>query len=861
MSHRGTAQRLRHDMLIPKQNLVLNRTGERLLPWDPHNPQNLYEHLQRYDFASQFCAGKRVLDVGSGEGYGSNMLATVAESVIGIDLAPDATQWAARKYGRANLKFVCGSGTAIPLGQNSSFDVAVCFELLEHIEEQDVLLVEIKRLLKPNGILILSTPNRSTYSDEPGYKNPFHKKELYFPEFCKLVGERFSDTVFLGQRVYTGASMWPLRDGNAEGGLRECLLRYDSPEFAFANPSERTAMYFIAVGSNSLLSRGARKLCSSHFALLDLTDTIFKRAEQEHNEAVKYQDHLHAELERQRGSCQQKEAESALLSAESENLKADIENLKADIEKQNADIESLIPDAHRWRRLRQIRQKIIRDNSSGHHLWLGARQLAKTILFGRARTSAYLNPVISCEFPPPQGISSMAGTVCVRGWTVYREKIRSVLVYLDDILCGEAYYGFARPDVANSYPDCGNNVHLGFAYRLDSSKYSHGVHRLRIVAAAADGKECSVEMQVAIIEKGDQLSVSTDSNHVPRGLFPDISSSDQPSKQSEATSAPSPGPPVDVSIIVLARNEASNLERSLPILSRQKTSAHAEIIAFDTESEDRTPELFSQYGARTVTVSKKEFHHVRTRMQGVEMAKGRFVVFLVADGIPADENWLDGLLRPLLEDERVAAVYSRQLPNPGCVPWEARDIYRGGNVVREVKFVEWDNSSSVTNFRDNVWKLIAFSHVSACYRKSVLQTLTVPDTLPEVEDQYWCKRLLEAGYRVVFEPTSLVVHSHNDTLRRLYRRQYIYGLCFAQFTPVDPEPLYKVLFRCLEDTFADWFFIVATPGSVWTKSLWAFKTPLARLIKPLGFRNGLRVARDQQKKQSTSAGRSMEAQS
>jgi SAM-dependent methyltransferase/GT2 family glycosyltransferase len=855
-------------MLVPERNLMLNRTGERLLPWDPHNPQNLYEHLQRYDFASQFCVGKRVIDVGSGEGYGSNMLATVAESVIGIDLAPDAIQWAASKYGRANLKFVCGSAIEIPIGQNSSFDVAVCFELLEHIEEQDELLVEIKRLLKPNGILILSTPNRSTYSDEPGYKNPFHKKELYFPEFCKLVGERFSDTVFLGQRVYTGASMWPLRDGNPEGGFRECLLRYDSPEFTFANPSERTAMYFIAVASNSPLPRESRKTCSSHFTLLDLTDTIFKRAEQEHNEAVKYQDHLHEELERQRSSYQQKEAETVSLKVEIENLKvnienrkAEIENLKADIENRKAEIESLIPDAHRWRRLRQIRQKIIRDNSFGHHLWLGARQLAKNILFRRTRTSAYLNPAISCDFPPPHGISRVTGTVCVRGWAVYREKIQSVLVYLDDILCGEAFYGFARPDVANGYPDCGNNVHLGFAYRLDSSKYSHGVHTLRIVAAAADGKECSVAMQVDIIEKRDQSSGSTDSNQEPRKLVARTSSSDQPSKQSETTFAPSPGPPVDVSIIVLARNEASNLERSLPILSRQKTSAHAEIIAFDTESEDRTPELFRQYGARTVTVSKKEFHHVRTRMQGVEMAKGRFVVFLVADGIPADENWLDGLLRPLLEDERVAAVYSRQLPNPGCVPWEARDIYRGGNVVREVKFVEWDNSSSVTNFRNNVWKLIAFSHVSACYRKSVLRTLTVPDTLLEVEDQYWCKRLLEAGYRVVFEPTSLVIHSHNDTLRRLYRRQYIYGLCFAQFTLGDPQPLYKVLLRCLEDTFADWFFIVATPGSVWTKSLWALRTPLARLIKPLGFRNGLRVARDQQKKGSTSAGRSMETQS
>jgi len=846
---------------------MLKRTGERLLPWDPHNPQTLYEHVQRYYFATQFCAGKRVLDVGSGEGYGSNMLATVAESVIAIDLAPEATQWAARKYVRTNLNFVCGSATAIPIGRNSSFDVAVCFELLEHIEEQEELLAEIKRLLKPNGILILSTPNRSTYSDEPGYKNPFHKKELYFPEFCKLVGERFRNAVFSGQRVYTGASMWPLRDRNAEAGFQECLLRYESQEFTFATPAERAAMFFIVVGSDSPLSYEVRKLCSSYFTLWDLTDRIFKRAEQEHNEAVKYQHHLHAELERGRDAYQQKEAEILQLRGELNKLldriqrqQQEIALLGTETEKLRAEIENLIPDAHRWRRLRQIRQKIIRDNSFGHHVWMGTRQIAKNVLFGRTRTSAYLNPVMSCDFPSPQEITSVSGTICVRGWAVYRDKIRSVLVYLDDMFCGEAFYGFARPDVARTYPDCGKDVRLGFGYRFNCSNYWPGIHTLRMVAAASDGKECSLELQVEIIDERERSKGPIARGPVSAEVAPGVLRSHHPSEQTEVPPSPRLDTPTDVSIIILARNEASNLERSLPILSRQKTGVRAEIIAIDTESEDRTAELFRQYGARTTVISKEQFHHARTRMQGVEMAKGRFVVFLVADGIPADENWLDGLLRPLLEDERVAAVYSRQLPNAGCVPWEARDIYRGGNVVREVKFVEWDNSSSVDNFRKNTWKLMAFSHVSACYRKSVFQTLTVPENLLEVEDQYWCKRLLEAGYRIVFEPTSLVIHSHNDTLRRLYRRQYIYGFCFAQFTDAKPEPLYKIVFRCLEDTFGDWFFIVATPGGLWKKCVWTLKTPVVRLIKPLGFRNGLRAARGKQKDEGTSAGRRIEVQ-
>src|SRR5574337_1317009 len=122
---------------------------------------------------------------------------------------------------------------------------------------------------------------------------------------------------------------------------------------------------------------------------------------------------------------------------------------------------------------------------------------------------------------------------------------------------------------------------------------------------------------------------------------------------------------MDVSIIILARNEALNLQVSLPAIRAQKTELSFEIIGIDTESEDGTRELFQQYGAKVISIKQPEFHHVRTRMLGIKESCGAYIVFLVGDAIPYTENWLHNLVKPLLEDDLVAASYSRQLPRPG----------------------------------------------------------------------------------------------------------------------------------------------------------------------------------------------------
>lgn len=177
-------------------------TGERYLPEISGSIE--LEHLHRYFFACKFVEGKRVLDIACGEGYGSNLLAKYAHQIIGVDIAEEAVQHARHHYQQKNMEFRVGSATDIPLA-DGSVDVVVSFETIEHHTQHEEMMREIKRVLTPGGLLIISSPNKLHYTIERGYSNPFHPKELFTEEFDALVRRYFSNACLLGQRVVFGS--------------------------------------------------------------------------------------------------------------------------------------------------------------------------------------------------------------------------------------------------------------------------------------------------------------------------------------------------------------------------------------------------------------------------------------------------------------------------------------------------------------------------------------------------------------------------------------------------------------------------------------------------------------------------------
>lgn len=184
-------------------------TGERFVPGNDVDLCLTYEHKHRYEFLSGIVKGKQVVDIACGEGYGSHILSGTAANVVGVDISDDAVKFAKEKYsGVNNLSFIQGSVTNIPVESNT-VDIMVSFETIEHIHEHDEMLSESKRILKDDGLLIISTPDKRVYTDESGEINQYHVKELYRQEFVDLLKKYYPQVDIYGQRFVTTSSIIP----------------------------------------------------------------------------------------------------------------------------------------------------------------------------------------------------------------------------------------------------------------------------------------------------------------------------------------------------------------------------------------------------------------------------------------------------------------------------------------------------------------------------------------------------------------------------------------------------------------------------------------------------------------------------
>ncbi|HEX8009435.1 MAG TPA: class I SAM-dependent methyltransferase [Casimicrobiaceae bacterium] len=220
-------------------------TGERFLPGA--GGEIWYEHWHRYHFALPLVVGAEVLDVACGAGYGSALLARRAKSVVGADVAADTLEHARASYAAVpNLDFRQADCAALPFA-DASFDAVVSFETIEHIEAQESFLDEARRVLRPDGLLILSSPNKLEYSDRRGFANPYHVRELYREELAALLAPRFPHTRWFGQRMSFFSVVWPEQRA-AEGELFEV----SEATAAEASPGHTRPLYFIVIASRGL---------------------------------------------------------------------------------------------------------------------------------------------------------------------------------------------------------------------------------------------------------------------------------------------------------------------------------------------------------------------------------------------------------------------------------------------------------------------------------------------------------------------------------------------------------------------------------------------------------------------------------
>lgn len=218
-------------------------TGERLETYVTN--ETMLEHLHRYAIAMEFAENKNVLDIACGEGYGTWLLSQQAKKITGLDADERTINLAKKKYEKDNIIFVTSSALQIPVEDNS-FDLITCFETLEHIGDHHAFLSELKRVLRLDGILIISTPDKKYYSDSSGYKNPYHKKELYEQEFNDLLNHFFTNTVFLKQMSFSGSLI-----------INEQHLSiskiYSGSYTSIKTDSSLTALYMVGIASETEL--------------------------------------------------------------------------------------------------------------------------------------------------------------------------------------------------------------------------------------------------------------------------------------------------------------------------------------------------------------------------------------------------------------------------------------------------------------------------------------------------------------------------------------------------------------------------------------------------------------------------------
>lgn len=213
-----------------------------------------------------------------------------------------------------------------------------------------------------------------------------------------------------------------------------------------------------------------------------------------------------------------------------------------------------------------------------------------------------------------------------------------------------------------------------------------------------------------------------------------------------------------VSAIVRTYNEGEYIGRLIDSLGCQTVNGDndLEIIVVDSGSTDSTLEILEEKQVRTIKIKQEEFNYSKALNLGIEHSSGEFLVILSAHSIPCKSDWLERMLGHF-EDEKVAGVYCRQVPWPDASPIEVLRIARTFGKESRI----FSGSESVES--------IKFSNAASCIRRGLWHRHRFV-ILPAAEDMEWSKWALHQGYKIIYDPTARIYHSHNESCRKAAQR-------------------------------------------------------------------------------------------
>lgn len=222
----------------------------------------------------------------------------------------------------------------------------------------------------------------------------------------------------------------------------------------------------------------------------------------------------------------------------------------------------------------------------------------------------------------------------------------------------------------------------------------------------------------------------------------------------------------NVSVVLPTRNNEDHIADLLDSIFSQSFKGEIEVLVMDS-SDDRTPEIAEMcsqnHNVRVVRVEPEDYNYGGTRNLGASMTNGDVLFFISADVEVRDKNWLTKLARNL-EDPLVAGVFGRQIPKEDASPMEEFFIRYTYPDHRRVFWLK--DSKKIAD--------LFFSNTNSAIKREVWEKIPLPEMLKS-EDQEWAKRVLLAGYKIVYKPEAIVYHSHRYTLKEVFKEYFDSG--------------------------------------------------------------------------------------
>ena len=707
---------------------LLEWTGERYLPWLEEAAIG-YEHLHRYAYATQFVRGKKVLDLACGEGYGSYLLARSAESVVGIDIDENAIKHARNKYIKQNLEFKIGSATEVPIASEHLFDVAVCFEALEHIEDHLKLLSEVKRLLTPDGVFVVSTPNKTVYTDEPQFNNPFHVHELYFDELRELFETHFKKVKFLGQRIYCNSNIWPVFPG-ADSKVVEYVIDRNPREFVFVENEKRMPLYFIAIASDADCIIEERSS-----VLVDVSDALLQQKDRQIASHAREQERLGQKAARfsetiqaQQQALEEKENQLAQITTERKRLTGEIAQLQTTARSQQETLTQLQSTVQSQQETLTQLQSTVR---SQQEVLAEKEKEVKLLVAERERLgeeSSQLQANLQTREQYIRAIEDSLAWMLVVRYKKIREKLfppgtRQQKIYSSvKDYCKKLAQGRAAASLLNDADPFGSKTNT------QDSSLPDDVHTL--AAQTSESRSILPRPEEAIWAK--------------------------------------------LSVLIPTRNGMSEgFESTLEAISRQIGIPEIELIVVDSRSSDGTVEAARNYGAKVFSIPSEEFNHGTTRNYAADQTTADLLVFTVQDAVPATDDLFYEMAKALLRDPKLAGVSVRQLPKSDADLYACWERWHHNRFHLETPIEVMASSREILGLPHQQLRWFAgLDNVCSMVKRSIWEKIRFKPT-QYAEDLQFGLSCLREGYKIAWLPHCSTIHSHTRPPFYYMSRHYV----------------------------------------------------------------------------------------